>query len=92
MAGATDEILAGITPEREAAMAELDRIMQVEIQEAVTRLDASIAQAVVDIDGALTRAVDQLFVRLLQLVAIVGVVVILLVLLLRRRFASATAE
>ena len=54
MAGATDEILAGITPEREAAMAELDRIMQAEIQEAVTRLDASIAQAVVDIDGALT--------------------------------------
>lgn len=92
VAGATDEILAGITPEREAAMAELDRIMQAEIQEAVTRLDASIAQAVVDIDGALERAVDRLFVRLLQLVAIVGAVVVLLVLLLQRRFVSARAE
>lgn len=92
VAGATDEILAGITPEREAAMAELDRIMQDEIQEAVTRLDASIAQAVVSIDGALTRAVDQLFVRLLQLVAIVGVVAVLLVLVLHRRFVSAKAE
>jgi hypothetical protein len=92
VAGATDEILAGITPEREAAMAELDRIMQAEIQEAVTRLDASIAQAVVDIDGALERAVNQLFVRLLQLVAIVGMVVVLLILLLRRGFRSARAE
>ncbi len=92
VAGATEEILAGITPEREAAMAELDRIMQAEIQEAVTRLDASIAQAVVDIDGALERAVNQLFVRLLQLVAIVGAVAVLLVLLLHRRFASARAE
>ena len=92
VAGATDEILAGITSEQEAAMAELDRIMQAEIQEAVTRLDASIVQAVVDIDGALTRAVDQLFVRLLQLVAIVGVVAVLLVLVLHRRFVSAKAE
>lgn len=92
VAGATDEILAGITPEREAAMEELDRIMQAEIQEAVTRLDASIAQAVVSIDGTLERAVDRLFVRLLQLVAIVGVVVVLLVLLLHRRFVSANAE
>jgi hypothetical protein len=92
VAGATDEILAGITPEREAAMVELDRIMQAEIQDAVTRLDASISQAVVDIDGALERAVNQLFVRLLQLVAIVGVVAILLVLLLRRRFVPAKAE
>ena len=92
VAGATDEILAGITSEQEAAMAELDRIMQAEIQEAVTRLDASIARAVVDIDGALTRAVDQLFVRLLQLVAIVGAVVVLLILLLRRRMVSAKAE
>jgi len=92
VAGATDEILAGITPEREAAMAELDRIFHVEIDEAVTRLDASISQAVVDIDGALVRAVDQLFVRLLQLVAIVGVAVILLVLLLRKRFVPGRAE
>jgi hypothetical protein len=92
VAGATDEILAEITPEREAAMAELDRIMQAEIQEAVTRLDGSIAQAVVNIDGALERAVNQLFVRLLQLVAIVGVVAVLLVLLLHRRFVSAKAE
>jgi hypothetical protein len=92
VAGATDEILAGIAPEREAAMAELDRIMHVEIEAAVTRLDSSISQAVVDIDDALERAVDQLFVRLLQLVAIVGLVVVLLVLLLRRRFASARAE
>lgn len=92
VAGATDEILAGITPERQAAMAELDRIMHDEIEEAVTRLDGSIAQAVVDIDAALVRAVDQLFVRLLQLVAIVGVVAVVLVLLLRRRFVSAGAE
>jgi hypothetical protein len=92
VAGATDEILAGIAPEREAAMEELDRIMHVEIEAAVTRLDSSISQAVVDIDDALERAVDQLFVRLLQLVAIVGLVVVLLVLLLRRRFASARAE
>jgi hypothetical protein len=92
VAGATDEILAGIAPEREAAMAELDRIMHVEIEAAVTRLDSSISQAVVNIDDALERAVDQLFVRLLQLVAIVGLVVVLLVLLLRRRFASARAE
>ena len=92
VAGATDEILAGITPEREAAMAELEGILHAEIGEAVTRLDGSIARAVVDIDGALTRAVDQLFVRLLQLVAIVGVVAVLLVLLLHRRFVSAKAE
>ncbi len=92
VAGATGEILAGITPEREAAMVELDRILHEEIDEAVTRLDGSISQAVVDIDGALVRAVDQLFVRLLQLVAIVGVVAVVLVLLLRRRFVSASAE
>jgi len=92
VAGATGEILAGLTPEREAAIAELDRILHEEIEEAVTRLDASISQAVVDIDGALVRAVDQLFVRLLQLVAIVGVAVILLVLLLRRRLAPRLAE
>jgi hypothetical protein len=92
VAGATDEILAGITPEREAAMAELDRIFEAEIGEAVTRLDGTISQAVVDIDGALERAVNQLFVRLLQLVAIVGVVVVLLILLLRRGFRSARAE
>jgi len=92
VAGATGEILAGLTPEREAAMAELDRILHEEIEEAVTRLDASISQAVVDIDGALVRAVDQLFVRLLQLVAIVGVAVILLVRLLRRRLAPRLAE
>jgi hypothetical protein len=92
VAGATGEILAGLTPEREAAMADLERILHAEIGDAVTRLDGSISQAVVDIDGALVRAVDQLFVRLLQLVAIVGVVVALLVLLLRRRFVSARAE
>jgi len=92
VAGATDEILAGITPEREAAMADLERIFEAEIGEAVSRLDGTISQAVVDIDGALERAVDQLFVRLLQLVAIVGVVVVLLVLLLHRRFVSAKAE
>ena len=92
VAGATDEILAGITPEREAAMADLERIFHAEIGEAVTRLDGSISQAVVDIDGALVRAVDQLFVRLLQLVAIVGVVVILLILLLRKRLIPARAE
>ncbi|NNK48115.1 MAG: hypothetical protein HKP01_04515 [Gemmatimonadetes bacterium] len=92
VAGATDEILAGITPEREAAMAELDRILHAEIEEAVTRLDGSISRAVADIDGALERAVNQLFVRLLQLVAIVGVVALLLVLLLRRRFVPARAE
>jgi hypothetical protein len=84
VAGATGEILAGLTPEREAAMADLERILHAEIGDAVTRLDGSISQAVVDIDGALVRAVDQLFVRLLQLVAIVGVVVALVVLLLRR--------
>ena len=92
VAGATDEILAGLTPEREAAMADLERILHAEISDAITRLDGSISQAVVDIDGALVRAVDQLFVRLLQLVAIVGVFVVLLVLLLHRRFASARAE
>ena len=92
VAGATDEILAGITPEREAAMAHLQRIFEAEIGEAVTRLDGTISQAVVGIDGALERAVNQLFVRLLQLVAIVGVVVVLLVLLLRRGFRSARAE
>jgi len=90
--GATAEILAGITPEREAAMRDLDRIFEIQIGEAVTRLDGSISQAVVDIDGALVRAVDQLFVRLLQLVAIVGAAVILLVFLLRRRLAPARAE
>ena len=63
-----------------------------QIGDAVTRLDGTISQAVVDIDGALERAVDQLFVRLLQLVAIAGVVVVLLVLLLHRNFASARAE
>ena len=92
VAGATDEILRGVTPEREAAMRELDRVLDLRISEAVTRLDGSISQAVVDIDAALVRAVDQLFVRLLQLVAIVGVVLVLLVLLLRRRSRSAPAE
>ncbi len=92
VAGATDEVLAGITPEREAAMADLERILNAEIGEAVTRLDGSISQAVVDIDGALVRAVNQLFVRLLQLVAIVGFAVILLLLLLRRRRFPARAE
>jgi hypothetical protein len=90
--GATDDILTGITPEREAALADLERIFEAEIGEAVTRLDGTISQAVVDIDGALEKAVDRLFVRLLQLVAIVGVVVILLVLLLHRKFAATRAE
>jgi hypothetical protein len=85
VAGATDEILAGLTPEREAAMADLERILHGEIGEAVTRLDGSISQAVVDIDGALERAVNQLFVRLLELVAIVGAVVVVLLVLLRGR-------
>jgi hypothetical protein len=92
VAGATEEILAGLTPEREAAMADLERVLHAEIGDAVTRLDGSISQAVVDIDGALERAVDQLFVRLLQLVAIVGAVAVVLVLVLRRRFASVRAE
>lgn len=90
--GATEDILAAVGPETEAAMADLDRILHQEIEQAVTRLDGSFVQAVADIDRALTRAVDRLFVRLLQLVAIVGVVVIMLVLLLHRRFASAKAE
>jgi hypothetical protein len=92
VAGATNDILVGLTPEREAAMRELNRILHTEIDDAVTRLDGSIHQAVVDIDAALVRAVDQLFVRLLQLVAIVGAVVLLLVILLRRRVRSAKAE
>jgi hypothetical protein len=92
VAGATDEVLAGLTPEREAAMRDLDRIFDLRISEAVTRLDGSISQAVTDIDDALARAVDRLFVRLLQLVAIVGIAVVLLVFLLRRRAASASAE
>ena len=73
-------------------MADLERIFEAEIGDAVTRLDGTISQAVIDIDGALERAVDQLFVRLLQLVAIVGAVVVLLVLLLRRRMVSGKAE
>ena len=92
VATATDDILLRITPEREAAMADLERIFEAEIGDAVTRLDGTISQAVIDIDGALERAVDQLFVRLLQLVAIVGAVVVLLVLLLRRRMVSGKAE
>ncbi len=92
VAGATDEFLAGLTPEREAAMADLERILNAEIGEAVTRLDGTISQAVVDIDGALVRAVNLLFVRLLQLVAIVGVAAVLLVLLLRRRLVPAKVE
>lgn len=92
VAGATDEVLAGITPEREAAMADLERILNAEIGEAVTRLDGTISQAVVDIDGALVRAVNLLFVRLLQLVAIVGVAAVLLVPLLRRRLVPAKVE
>ena len=58
----------------------------------MTRLDGTISQAVVDIDGALVRAVNLLFVRLLQLVAIVGVAAVLLVLLLRRRLVPAKVE
>jgi hypothetical protein len=77
---------------REAAMADLERILNAEIGEAVTRLDGTISQAVVDIDGALVRAVNLLFVRLLQLVAIVGVAAVLLVLLLRRRLVPAKVE
>lgn len=92
LATTTGEILAGLTPEREAALADLERTLHTEISEAVTRLDGTITQAVVDIDGALARAVDRLFVRLLQLVAVVGVVLLLVALLLRRRFASAGAE
>jgi hypothetical protein len=92
LAGTTDEALAGVAVEREAAMEDLERIFESEIGEAVTRLDGTISQAVVDIDGALEKAVDRLFVRLLQLVAIVGVVVVLLVLLLHRKFVSAKAE
>lgn len=92
VATATDDIMNGIGPEREAAMRDLQLILGSEIGDAVTRLDGSIQQAVVDIDDALERAVDQLFVRLLQLVAIVGVVAILLVLLLRRRLMPARAE
>lgn len=92
VASATEEILAGVPREREAALTEFDRILHAEIEEAVTRLDSSISRAVVSIDGTLVRAVDRLFVRLLQLVAIVGVVAILLVLLLHRRLASTKAE
>ena len=92
VASATDQILTGITPEREAAMADLERIFNAEIGDAVTRLDGSIHAAVVDIDGALERAVNQLFVRLLQLVAIVGAVVVVLILLLRKRLIPARAE
>ena len=92
VAGATDEILAGLTPEREAALADLERVLHGEISDAVTRLDGSISQAVVDIDGALESAVDRLFVRLLELVAIVGAVAVLLAFLLRGRFVPVKAE
>lgn len=92
VASATDQMLTGIRPEREAAMADLERIFNAEIGDAVTRLDSSIHAAVVDIDGALERAVNQLFVRLLQLVAIVGAVVVVLILLLRKRLVPARAE
>jgi len=90
--GATDAILAGLTPEREAALADLERILHGEIGDAVTRLDGSISQAVVDIDGALESAVDRLFVRLVELVAIVGAVVVLIAFLLRGRLVPAKAE
>ncbi len=92
VASATDAGLAGIAPEREAAMADLERIFNAEIGDAVTRLDGSIHASVVDIDGGLVKAVNQLFVRLLQLVAIVGAVVVVLVLLLRKRLIPARAE
>jgi hypothetical protein len=92
VASATDNVLTGLTDERKAAMADLDRIFNAEIGDAVTRLDGSIHAAVVDIDGALEKAVNQLFLRLLQLVAIVGAVVVVLILLLRRRLFPARAE
>ncbi len=92
VASATDNVLTGLTDERKAAMADLERIFNAEIGDAVTRLDGSIHAAVVNIDGALERAVNQLFVRLLQLVAIVGAVVVMLILLLRKRLIPARAE
>jgi hypothetical protein len=92
VARATDDVMADLTLEREAAFLDLERILAAEIGGAVGELDRTIDRAVVDIDGALERAVDRLFVRLLQLVAIVGVAVILLVFLLRRRLIPAQAE
>jgi len=92
VASATDNVLTGLTDERKAAMADLERIFNAEIGDAVTRLDGSIHAAVVDIDSALEKAVNQLFLRLLQLVAIVGAVVVVLILLLRRRLFPARAE
>ncbi len=92
VASATDNVLTGLTDERKAAMADLERIFNAEIGDAVTRLDGSIHAAVVDIDGALEKAVNQLFLRLLQLVAIVGAVVVVLILLLRKRLVPARAE
>lgn len=89
---ATDEALVALNGELELVMADLQRILDVELDDAVAQIDGTISQAVVDIDGALERAVDRLFVRLLQLVAIVGVAAVLLVLLLRRRLIPARAE
>lgn len=92
LAEAREDVLDTIMREREAATGDVDRILSTRLGDAVTRLDGSISQAVVDIDGALVRAVDRLFVRLLQLVAIVGAASILLILLLRRRLAPARSE
>lgn len=89
---AVDTVFTRVQPERAAVMADVDRILDERIGGAVGELDGTISAAVADIDRALERAVDRLFVRLLQLVAIACAGVLLLVFLLRRTPTFARAE
>lgn len=89
---ATDTVFARVGPERELVMRDAERLIGGQIESAVAGIDATISTAVADIDVALRDAVDRLFVRLLQLVAIVCAFLLLLGFLLRSRLVPSRAE